>query len=137
METITIVLGIVMLVFGILQIILFFKVWGMTNNVKEMNQRQEQIRSLLQSIASKEPNKTNIETTPQCLQQHVNISTAHNDDVVKNVHVESISGLDEDSKKNLENAIRRGNMQEARYILMIKCKMRLEMADEFIKSAQR
>ena len=31
METITIILGLVMLVFGILQIILFFKVWGMTN----------------------------------------------------------------------------------------------------------
>ena len=26
-------LSIVMLVFGILQIILFFKIWGMTNNV--------------------------------------------------------------------------------------------------------
>lgn len=135
METITIILGIVMLVFGILQIILFFKVWGMTNNVKEMNQRQEQIHSLLQLIASKESNKTNIETTPQCHQQHV--KTSHNDDVVENVHVESKSGLDEDSKKNLENAIRNGNMQVARYILMIKCKMSLEKADEFIKSAQR
>lgn len=29
-------LSIVMLVFGILQIILFFKLWGMTNNVKKL-----------------------------------------------------------------------------------------------------
>ena len=29
-------LFIVMLVFGILQIILFFKIWGMTNNVKKL-----------------------------------------------------------------------------------------------------
>ena len=36
METITIILGLVMLVFGILQIILFFKVWGMTNDVRKM-----------------------------------------------------------------------------------------------------
>lgn len=36
METITIILGLVMLVFGILQIILFFKVWGMTNDVNEI-----------------------------------------------------------------------------------------------------
>lgn len=36
METITIILGIVMLVFGILQIILFFKVWGMTDDVSSM-----------------------------------------------------------------------------------------------------
>ena len=36
METITIILGLVMLVFGILQIILFFKVWGMTNDVRKI-----------------------------------------------------------------------------------------------------
>ncbi len=29
-------LSIVMLIFGILQIILFFKIWGMTNNVKKL-----------------------------------------------------------------------------------------------------
>ena len=28
--------GIVMIAFGILQIILFFKIWGMTNNVKRI-----------------------------------------------------------------------------------------------------
>ena len=28
--------GIVIIAFGILQIILFFKVWGMTNNVKRI-----------------------------------------------------------------------------------------------------
>jgi len=33
METFTLILAIVCLVFGILQIILFFKVWNMTNNV--------------------------------------------------------------------------------------------------------
>lgn len=32
-------MAIVFLVFGILQIILFFKIWGMTNNVKK-NQEQ-------------------------------------------------------------------------------------------------
>lgn len=29
-------IALVLIVFGILQIILFFKIWGMTNNVKEM-----------------------------------------------------------------------------------------------------
>lgn len=33
METIYIILGLIMLVFGILQIILFFKLWKMTNDV--------------------------------------------------------------------------------------------------------
>ena len=31
------ILSIVMLVFGILQIVLFFKVWGMTNDVKSLS----------------------------------------------------------------------------------------------------
>lgn len=32
-------LSIVLIVFGVLQIILFFKMWGMTNNVKEIKKR--------------------------------------------------------------------------------------------------
>ena len=39
METIEILLSIVGLVFGILQVILFFRIWGMTNNIAEMNAR--------------------------------------------------------------------------------------------------
>lgn len=39
METITIILGIVVLVFGILQIILFFKVWDMTNDVAAIREK--------------------------------------------------------------------------------------------------
>lgn len=35
-ETITFILAVVVLVFGILQIILFFKLWGMTNDVKRL-----------------------------------------------------------------------------------------------------
>lgn len=36
MESITLFVSIVIIVFGILQIILFFKIWGMTNNIKEI-----------------------------------------------------------------------------------------------------
>lgn len=32
-------LTIVLLIFGVLQIILFFKVWGMTNDIKEMRNK--------------------------------------------------------------------------------------------------
>lgn len=32
-------LGIIMLVFGILQIILFFKIWGMTNDIRDMKNK--------------------------------------------------------------------------------------------------
>ena len=34
-----ILLSIILLVFGILQLILFFKIWGMTNDIAEMNAR--------------------------------------------------------------------------------------------------
>lgn len=33
------ILTIVLLVFGVLQIILFFKMWGMTNDIKEMRNK--------------------------------------------------------------------------------------------------
>ena len=36
METTLNIVSIIIIVFGILQIILFFKVWGMTNNVNEI-----------------------------------------------------------------------------------------------------
>ena len=36
MERISLFVSIVIIVFGVLQIILFFKLWGMTNNVKKI-----------------------------------------------------------------------------------------------------
>lgn len=60
METITIILGIVMLVFGILQIILFFKVWGMTNNVKRISNQLFKSNDILKEIHKNNPNIGNI-----------------------------------------------------------------------------
>ena len=46
MEGIALFVSIVIIVFGVLQIILFFKLWGMTNNVAEikriLNNKKEQ-----------------------------------------------------------------------------------------------
>ncbi|WP_291104402.1 MULTISPECIES: hypothetical protein [unclassified Dysgonomonas] len=39
MENINVFLTVILLVFGVLQIILFFKIWGMTNNTMELNQK--------------------------------------------------------------------------------------------------
>lgn len=36
MEEITLFVSVVIIIFGVLQIILFFKIWGMTNNVNEI-----------------------------------------------------------------------------------------------------
>lgn len=56
METIVSILSIVMLVFGILQIILFFKVWGMTNNVRAIKEHVMPSQNLLKEIYKKNPN---------------------------------------------------------------------------------
>lgn len=39
MESVTIIVSIIIIVFGVLEIILFFKMWGMCNNVSRIEQR--------------------------------------------------------------------------------------------------
>lgn len=39
MDNLLLFAGIVMITFGILQIILFFKIWGMTNNISNINKK--------------------------------------------------------------------------------------------------
>lgn len=41
MEGIMFLVSIIIIVFGILQIILFFKIWGMTNDVREIKNMLE------------------------------------------------------------------------------------------------
>jgi len=45
MEGITLFVSIVIIVFGILQIILFFKLWGMTNDVKKIRKSLPNVSS--------------------------------------------------------------------------------------------
>lgn len=52
METFLIIVG---AIFGILQIILFFKIWGMTDNVSKMVKQFEQVLDLLQNGVSAQP----------------------------------------------------------------------------------
>ena len=55
MATFTLILSIVCLVFGVLQIILFFKVWNMTNNVADIKtlceKQNNEVLALLKTIA--------------------------------------------------------------------------------------
>nr|DAU46108.1 MAG TPA: hypothetical protein [Caudoviricetes sp.] len=57
-ETITFILAAVVLVFGILQIILFFKLWGMTNDVKRLTVRFDSpdMNYIIKEIHKKNPN---------------------------------------------------------------------------------
>ena len=43
MEGITLFVSIVIIVFGVLQFILFFKIWGMTNNIKELKKDRKSV----------------------------------------------------------------------------------------------
>ena len=62
METFTLILAIVCLVFGILQIILFFKVWNMTNNVAGIKALYEKQNSeMLALLKNKIPNGMSFE----------------------------------------------------------------------------
>lgn len=57
MESMFNLAGIIIIVFGVLQIILFFKIWGMTNDIKEI--RNKYINST--SLQFHETNKQNNE----------------------------------------------------------------------------
>lgn len=45
MEGITLLVSIILIVFGVLQIILFFKLWGMTNDVRKLKNQFARNRS--------------------------------------------------------------------------------------------
>lgn len=58
MESMLTLTGIIMIVFGILQIILFFKIWGMTNDVNAIKNKYLNSDSLQHSLTQ------NIKLTP-------------------------------------------------------------------------
>ncbi len=60
-----VLLSFVLLVFGILQIILFFKIWGMTNNVCK-------IRELMENYSQNNTNNSSKEVVGECDSIEVN-----------------------------------------------------------------
>ena len=60
-----VLLSIVLLVFGILQVILFFKIWGMTNNVCK-------IRELMENYSQNNTNNSSKEVVEECDNIEVN-----------------------------------------------------------------
>lgn len=60
MGTYTIIMTLVIIIGGVLQIILFFKIWGMTNNVKEIKAQiikpSINISTIKREIKKKNPN---------------------------------------------------------------------------------
>lgn len=68
MEVLTIITGIVILVFSILQIVLFFKMWGMTNDIRIIKKQMVpntlsgyQVKKLyIKNILKNDPNISNV-----------------------------------------------------------------------------
>lgn len=62
METTSIILAIVFFVFGILQIILFFKLWGMTNDIRKFRNRlmPSDNQDIMREILKGNPNISDI-----------------------------------------------------------------------------
>lgn len=56
MEEFMMFFSVILIIFGVLQIILFFKIWGMTNNVKELKDlyaiRSKELSSSINALAS-------------------------------------------------------------------------------------
>ena len=71
------IIELIIIVFGILQIILFFKIWGMTNNVKIMTSCMEQ---MLEMFVRNE--KLNAKTCDNHEQDNNNIGFAIGDLVI-------------------------------------------------------
>lgn len=66
-----IIVGLVALVFGVLQIILFFKIWGMTNDVSDIKDLLIQQRIQSNSITETNESSSNEEKTSKTNQLHV------------------------------------------------------------------
>ena len=67
MEGFTTFIGVIIIVFGILQIILFFKIWAMTNNVKDIQRRF--VNQNLKSEANIAHMKGDIDAAEKCLNE--------------------------------------------------------------------
>lgn len=56
MEEFMMFFSVILIIFGVLQVILFFKIWGMTNNVKELKDlyavRSKELSSSINALAS-------------------------------------------------------------------------------------
>lgn len=94
--------GIIIIVFGVLQIILFFKIWGMTNDVKRIKQKTEEKSILNPSYEF-------------CMLSGEN-ATAYM--LIRDILVKEL--LDMSSKYSEENFIKTGNNLISKYYSQLK-----------------
>lgn len=87
------ILSIIIIVFGILQIILFFKVWGMTNNVSELRKmyddRSEKLISAINRVA-REMQKLNSNKVDSRSEMKIASQEGKKEERIEKVHKEEI-----------------------------------------------
>ncbi len=138
-------LSIIIIVFGILQIILFFKVWGMTNNVSELKKmyddRSEKLISAINRVAS-EIQKSNSNKVESKQETKIASQESKKEEKMEKVHKEEIKKelpvIDENSndfKQHLhkwEILKKKGFIEQAINEYMEYTGLEREIAEDFI-----
>lgn len=123
MEVFTYITLLIGLAFGILQIILFFKLWKATNGVREIAHQQVALTSILHEFVDKYQNHAVKDlhvvskVEQQCIVEQPNIKTVEGEPEVI-ISGPLLNALTDFEKDNLKEAIRNGRTQETRYMLM-------------------
>lgn len=139
------ILSIVIIVFGVLQIILFFKVWGMTNNVSELKKmyddRSEKLISAINRVAG-EMQKSNLNKDDNKLETKRASQEGRKEEKMEKVHKEEIKKelpvIDEncnDFKQHLhkwETLKKKGFIEQAINEYMQYTGLEREFAEDFI-----
>ena len=140
MVTFTYIALLIGLAFGILQIILFFKLWRATNDIQKITQQQITLILILREFVDKYQKQTvkdqyvvsNVER--QCVVEQPNIRSVESEQEI--IVRGPLDALTDSEKAKLKEAIRNGKIQEARYMLMTKCGMSLSQADSIVKQSK-
>lgn len=146
METINALVLIIIIVFGILQIILFFKIWGMTDDIREMKNKymnDRYSRTIEGSVEIKEKQpiiKPLAKDTPKESSPKNELSTKDNVtpavDISPDMKIEKVDLESEDFKKLINRwkvLKKRGFTQQAVNEYIEKTSLSINDAEKFIE----
>lgn len=154
METTLNIVSIIIIVFGILQIILFFKIWGMTNDIREIKNKYinidytgiiQDIREIKNQYMQKKDNNTQLPFQKKEIKIESKNSSYSNDENTsipitvqrKIIKIEDIDTENEDLKKSINKWIilkKRGFIQQAIKECIEQTSLSEEDANKFISN---
>lgn len=154
METTLNIVSIIIIVFGILQIILFFKIWGMTNDIREIKNKYinidytgiiQDIREIKNQYMQKKDNNTQLPFQKNEVKiESKNSNSSNNENPTlpiitqrKTIKIEDIDTENEDLKKSINKWIvlkKRGFTQQAIKECIEQTSLSEEDANKFISN---